>query len=156
MGGRGSASRSGAEDYYRSVEPSIIDFIRSDDLDRTENEDYLRRFARWLGELGDDIDHYFTDPIDPNSPAGRYFQRQAEIAAKLQRGEPLTAADLTITEDDYAFLSAITFAFGLGALSNGPVTIAGSRRIPNQSHATRIAGGLRKAPKRDCCLVVEI
>ena len=152
MGGRGSSSGGGhgdgAEDYYRSVEPSVTDFIRSgDDLDRSENEDYLSRFARWLAELGDEIHHYFTDPIDPNSPAARYFRRQAELIAKLQRGETLTAEDLTLTEDEFAFLADITFAFGPGALSNGPVTIAGSRSIPAEvvDRIERMATALSRA-----------
>ena len=157
MGGRGSSSNGGhsngengddAEDYYRSVEPGVTDFIHSgDDLDQTEQENYLSRFARWLAELGDEIAHYFTDPIDPNSPAARYFRRQAELTAKLRRGEPLTAADLTLTEDEFAFLADITFAFGPGALSNGPVTIAGSRSIPAAivERIERMAAALSRA-----------
>ena len=149
MGGRGSSSPhgDGTEEYDGPIDPRAADFITDDDLDSTEAEDFLRRFAHWLGELGDDIYKYFTDPIDPNSPAGRYFRRQAEIAAKLQRGEPLTAADLTLTPDEYAFLTEITFAFGPGALSNGPVTIAGSRSIPTQivDRIQRMAAALSRA-----------
>ena len=88
MGGRGSSSHrgDGAEEYYGPVDPRATDFITDDDMDSTEAEDYLRRFAGWLGELGDDIDHYFTDPIDPNSPAGRYFRVHSNFTHWLPDG----------------------------------------------------------------------
>jgi len=159
MGGRGSSSSGsggsgGSGDdppearYFQRIEPRFVDFIIEDGgLDRTENTDYLHRFSQWLGELGNDLYHYFTDPIDPNSPAAQYFQHIAEISAKLQRGEKLTAEDWALTDDEYAFFTEATFAFGPGSLSSGPVTIAGSRSIPAQfvDRIERMAAALSRA-----------
>lgn len=149
MGGRGSNSSSDNPEsaWYGNLDRRSIDIITDDDMDKAEGENYLRRFAHWLGELGDDLYHYFTDPIDPNSPAAQYFQHIAEISAKLQRGEPLTAEDWALTDDEYAFFTEATFAFGPGSLSRGPVTIAGSRRIPAQfvDRIERMAAALSRA-----------
>ena len=149
MGGRGSSSHRGdsAEEYYDHVDPRATDFITDDDMDKAEGENYLSRFANWLGELGNDIYHYFTDPIDPDSPAAQYFQHIAEISAKLQRGEKLTAEDWALTADEYAFFTEATFAFGPGSLSSGPVTIAGSRSIPARfvDRIERMAAALSRA-----------
>lgn len=137
MGGRGSSSRSlndDSETFYQPLDSGNLDLIGDDGHDNQDNAEALNLLERWLLEKGEDLLNYLTEPLDPNSPAGKYF-------AALQ--DP----NHDLTQDETEFLFNIVLGFGPGALSQGPVTIAGSRSIPAAvlDRIERMAAALSRA-----------
>lgn len=159
MGGRGSSSGGGGSgggsgggdlmEYYGQVDPNIIDIlVDPGERDPEDDKSWLERTGEWLVNLGQDVWQYLTEPIDPDSPAGRYFQRQDELIRRIENGETLTAEDFRLTPEEYEFIASTALGLGPGALDLGQsLTIAGSRSIPAAfvDRIERMAAALARA-----------